>query len=654
MRRLFRIERHPLGPRIFVFGIRAHDWHLGLLILLGLGVGALLGHVIDSLPTALAAAAGAWLIVKDWRDVTPRRRDTTAWRIGLHRHPHALRELRHADPLPLLVAVAAAAIAVVDLLSALTPNVRWRGHLLLKIEAVQELRVFHALAIPVAVFLLITAYYLYRRRLRALRLAIALLIALGIFNLFKGLDFEEALGDFGLATILLLGRRSFYVQHEPLGRRAALLRAPLVALGGLLVSFVVVLIAVRGAPFTLLVRETGDLLLWQKGPLAFRDELGRLDLAVGLIGLATLTLTAYLVFRPLAAPRLLPDAEARELASELVRAHGSDTLAYFKLRRDKHYLFTEDRQAFLGYRVESGVLLVSGEPVGPAEAIPKLLERLGVFAERRGLRIAAVGVSEVLKARFEQLGLRALYIGDEAIVDTSAFSLEGRPIRKVRQSVSRLEKAGYGCALTTAAELDAETSAELDRVSAAWRGQHAERGFSMALDSLRIDEHADTLVLIARDNEQRVRGFLHFVPSYGRPAVSLSLMRRDRQTPNGLTEYMVANAIADLRERQIEEVSLNFAAFARILYAPRNPAQRLLRRALGWADAFFQIERLYRFNAKFFPRWEPRYLMYEGALSLPRIALATLWIEGQMPKPRLPGSARRGRLVTASPEPRGR
>src|SRR5256714_4409700 len=158
MRRLFRIERHSLGPRIFVFGIRAHDWHLGLLILLGLGVGALLGHVNDTLPTALAAAAGAWLIVKDWRDVTPRRRDTTAWRIGLHRRPHALRELRRADPLPLLVAVAAAAIAIVDLLSALTPNVRWRGHLLLKIEAVPGLRGFHALPRPVPRVLPIRAY----------------------------------------------------------------------------------------------------------------------------------------------------------------------------------------------------------------------------------------------------------------------------------------------------------------------------------------------------------------------------------------------------------------------------------------------------------------------------------------------------------------
>src|SRR5439155_246275 len=83
-------------------------------------------------------------------------------------------------------------------------------------------------------------------------------------------------------------------------------------------------------------------------------------------------------------------------------------------------------------------------------------------------------------------------------------------------------------------------------------------------------------------------------PSYGRPAVSLSLMRRDRQTPNGLTEFLVARGLELLRDRGVEEASLNFAAFARFIHSPRGWAERIAGRALLVAEAFFQIERLHR------------------------------------------------------------
>jgi lysyl-tRNA synthetase class 2 len=631
-----RVERHPLGPRIYFLGLRWHEWHLGTLILAVLACGFALGFVHEALPTLLAAAAGVWLVAKDWRDISRRRRDTAAWRLGLHRPPLALRRFSRAEPLPLIVAVVAAVFAVINLLSALTPNIRWRGHLLLKIEAVEELHVFHALAIPASIALFVCAYYLYQRRLRALQLAVVLLLALGVFNLFKGLDFEEAVGDFVAAAILWAGRGAFYVRHQPISLKAGALRAPLVLVAGWLISFALVVIAAPGnASAVTLVRETWDLLLWQPGPLGFHDDVGRLDLAVGLIGAAALIIAAYLVFRPLAAPRDLPDAEVRAAVREIVHAHGSDTLAYFKLRRDKHYLFSRDRSAFLGYRVENRVLVVSGDPVGPAGAIAELLTDLAAFAEERDLAIAALGVSEPLRLLFEQLGLRAFYMGDEAIIETRRFSLEGRAIRKVRQSVTRLQKARFTAELTEVATVDEATLVALERVSAAWRGGRAERGFSMALDALRRDEEDETLVLVARDAGGEVRGLLHFVPSFGRAAVSLSSMRRDPETPNGLTEFMVVKAIESLRERGIDELSLNFAAFARLLHNPENRLQRLLGRALGWADAIFQIERLYRFNTKFFPQWEPRYLMYERLIALPRVALAALWLEGQLPKPRL-------------------
>ena len=155
----------------------------------------------------------------------------------------------------------------------------------------------------------------------------------------------------------------------------------------------------------------------------------------------------------------------------------------------------------------------------------------------------------------------------------------------------------------------------------------------MALDELRRDDHGDSLVLIGHDGEGRIRAFLHFAPSYGRPAVSLSLMRRDKDTPNGLTEFLVARGIELLRDRGVEEVSLNFAAFARFIHSPRSGLERLVGRGLLLADSVFQIERLHRFNAKFFPRWEPRYLLYERVLGLGRVGLAAMWLEGQLPKP---------------------
>ena len=257
----------------------------------------------------------------------------------------------------------------------------------------------------------------------------------------------------------------------------------------------------------------------------------RLNAPVALLAVTGLVTIAYLIFRPLAAPRSLPDAKVRAAAVDLVCAHGSDTLAYFKLRRDKQYLFSADRRAFLGYRIENGVMLCSGDPVGERASLAGVVREAVGFAERHGLKLAALGVGGDLVSLWEQAGLRAFYIGDEAVVETSKFSLEGRPIRKVRQSVSRLEKAGYRAELHEVGALDEPTLAELEAVSARWRRGAPERGFAMAMDVLGGVEQADSLVVLARDGDGVVRGFLHFVPSYGRAAVSLSAMRREHETP---------------------------------------------------------------------------------------------------------------------------
>ncbi len=541
--------------------------------------------------------------------------------------------------LPGFAAVAAALVGAINIASALTPNIRWRGHLLLQFEPVEAMRVFHALSFPAGVALLLVAPYLAKRRHRAFQSAVSLMLALGVFDLLKGLDFEATIVTWIVAVVLILGRDSFRVRHDPITLRSAIWRVPALGAAGIIAAAVATW-ATQGHPSVRTITlETGHLLSWQQGPITYQHHhLAWLPLAIHLFELPMLIAIAYVIFRPLTAPRALPSEAVREVASELVREHGTDTLAFFKLRADERYLFSEDREAFVGYTIENGVLLLSGDPVGPIDAFPELLRDVREFAEARGLKLGALGASAAVCPLYEELGLRTIYLGDEAVVELGRFSLEGRPIRKVRQSVTRLSKAGFSAELCELPALDEATLEEVEAVLERGRQGAPERGFSMAMDSLQGQHNEDTLVVIARDETvptRPIRGVLHFVPCYGRPAVSLSFMRRDPSTPNGLTEFLVVQAIELLRERGLEELSLNFAAFAKWMHSPEKRLERVLGKLIALGNPFFQIESLYRFNAKFFPRWEPRYLVYEGALGLPRAGIAALWAEGQLPKPSL-------------------
>ena len=124
-------------------------------------------------------------------------------------------------------------------------------------------------------------------------------------------------------------------------------------------------------------------------------------------------------------------------------AYGSDSLSFFALRRDKSYLFSPSRRAFLAYRVVAGTALVSGDPVGAEAEIDDLLAELRRVVSAHGWRLAVVGASEEHLDRYRALGLKPVPMGEEAVLRPETFSLEGRAIRKVRQSVSRLRKAGY-------------------------------------------------------------------------------------------------------------------------------------------------------------------------------------------------------------------
>ena len=174
---------------------------------------------------------------------------------------------------PVFAAVAAALVGLVNIASTLTPNIRWRGHLLLEFEPVEAIRLFHALSLPAGVALLLVAPYLAKRRRRALETAVALMIALGLFDLLKGLDFEETILTWGVAMVLILSREAFTVRHDPITLRSAIWRVPLLGLAGVAPPR-----SRRGPPRAIhrgarWRPETFDLLRWQPGPIHFHHHI---------------------------------------------------------------------------------------------------------------------------------------------------------------------------------------------------------------------------------------------------------------------------------------------------------------------------------------------------------------------------------------------
>jgi lysyl-tRNA synthetase class 2 len=386
-----------------------------------------------------------------------------------------------------------------------------------------------------------------------------------------------------------------------------------------------------------------SLLTLGAGP-EYRAPFGWLPEALGILGVGAVAAAAANLLAPLR-PRAVVDAIDR--AATLVRRHGSDTLSAFKLRRDLARRFSPDGRAMAGYRIEAGALLIAGDPVGPPEAIPQLLDDVVAFARHHGLALGAVGASHGFAAHGRRIGLRRMYLGDEAILPAGPMDLSGGAMKSLRKAVNRIGRNGFTAEMRTVGELDRKVVAELDDLSARWRGGATERGFSMAHDALVDDLLPDATVILARDAGGRIRGFLHFVPVFGRPAVSLAFMRRDRDTPNGLTDFLVVEGARLLGEAGIEELSLNFAAFGRWMREPGNAFERAAGCLLRVADRWFQLERLLRFNAKFDPRWQPRYLLFAGPARLPRVAVAALLAEGQLPAPRPPRLRRKLALPTA-------
>jgi lysyl-tRNA synthetase class 2 len=355
-------------------------------------------------------------------------------------------------------------------------------------------------------------------------------------------------------------------------------------------------------------------------------------LIVAFVGAAALLATLALRYSSRPAAELAEhDLSA---ARAIVERHGHDSISPFILRPDKAFRFGAG--AVLAYRLIGETAVVSGDPVGPDDAVTQLVSEFLAFARTQRWRVVLWATSARYLESYRRLGLGALCVGEEAVVDPASFTLEGRSVRKLRQSVHRLERRGWQIIARDGRELDAAVEREIDQLERTWRTAHKRLiGFAMGMGAFESAVRPGDLYLLARSPDGRLGAVMHFISHCGN--LSLDTMRRVGETPNGLNEALVCRALELARQRGVSQVSLNYAGLGHLVRTgqdqglARRLEARVVVRLLGRR---FQMQRLVTFNEKFSPTWRPRYLVFQSRPALPRTVLRVLQAEGYVRQPR--------------------
>lgn len=493
----------------------------------------------------------------------------------------------------------------------------------------------HVVAVGIGVGLLYLAGQLARRRRLAWYCAVILFAASLLVNVVRVHEPIAAAYSLVMIVLLLSSRSRFRAPGDPPTLLEFLRFVPTYLLGVIVYGNIALFLersSITPGPDLLHNIETILLgMVGLDGPYRYERPFFEWAFPVSLLvlGVGGLLASVVLLFRPIVA-RPVVDRATLEAAVRIVHEHSTDTLDHFALRDDKLVFLSSDGRALIAYTYVARHALVSGDPIGDPASVPLVVDEFLDMCRQRAWGVSFLAVREADRSLYLERGLHTVYLGDEAVVDVRGFDLSGRRWKSIRQSSGRVART-YEFAWMAETEAEPALIDELNEISRRWRGKAPERGFTMTLARDIEGTNPEFRLCIAMGHDGRPGGFLRVVPVHGdRPGYTLDLMRRDPDTPNGMTEFLLTRTIMKLDELGLQRFSMNFAAWGRFFddEVDYSLSQRAAKLVLDAMSPFYQIRSLKQFNQRFHPEWVPRCIVYEGFRTLPRVALLYSAAEG--------------------------
>lgn len=520
---------------------------------------------------------------------------------------------------------------VVLLVSAATPGLLSRLKFAEELLSAPLMRLSHQLSVIIGLMLLVLSWGISHRIKRAYQWTLGLLIAGALFTFAKAFDYEEALFLLGVAVLLYISRTRFYRVSAPInpGRTGGW------ALVTLLIGYLYILIATGTQPPFMRYLPSNP---WANVILDPKEH------AIAVItGLAVtwLTISLSIILRPrrLAARGASPD-ELDKLRSLLDHTEGN-LLTHVLFAGDKSFFWACDGRVLIPYSVIRSRFVVLGDPIGEPKLLSEAIQEAQRYADLYDLDVVFYQVSPQNLPIYHENGYRFFKLGEEALVDLSAFTLSGKANTNLRTVKNRFEREGFRFEVLRPPH-DPQLIERLRPISEEWLRGRREKGFSLGwFDPAYLQ---DSAIAVLQAPDERIIAFASLAPGYDEPrTMSVDLMRHLRETPNGTMDYLFIRLIEWSKEEGCATFNLGMAPLASVGEARSAiREEKLANKVYEYGGYWYGFKGLRRYKEKFSPNWEPRFLAYPAKVSLPLLLVELILLIARKPrvgeKPKKPTS----------------
>ena len=518
-------------------------------------------------------------------------------------------------------------LGILNIVSVLTPAISGRLNLLKEFLPMEVIHASNYLVLAAGLFLMVTAAFMLKGLRTAWLFAMILSILSFVGHITKAIDYEEAIVALLVIFVLVLTYKEYYIRSNPRMRNVGLQTSLLLTAAVLVYGtvgfyfldrkhFEINFSLLQSLRFTL-----QNYFLIGSGMLVPRDAFARHFLySLNISGFISISFLVYTLVRPYIDRKNLAGEEHSQ-AFELVKAFGNSALDYFKIYTDKMFFFAESRKAFIAYRISGNFAVILENPIAEnEEEMVKCLREADNFFYQNGLKSICYRVPEQSLPVYQALSRKFLLLGQEGVVDLNTFSLEGSHRKFIRNAINKVTGMGYKARVHTPPVKDGILQ-KIKSVSDEWLSDTGRSEIVFSQGMFLWEELKQQTILTVENPEEKIIAFLNIIPDYVRGETTYDLIRKTRDAPNGVMDFILVELFNYSKSLDFTSVNLGFAPMSG-MDDPKSFPERSMKFAYEKIKSFAHFKGLRDYKDKFGPAWQNRYLIYQHDYDLLQVPAA--------------------------------